>query len=541
MSLDTPSTTTRSSASSPKGSAPKIAMPQTLTDALRTRLTDLVAGGQDAPTVTMKAPFNGLPIAELPQCTPADVLAAAERARVAQKNWAGRSVKERAEVFLTLHDLVLENREVLMDLIQVENGKARRDAFLEVGDIANTCRYYARTAEKHLAPQNRTGLIRGVTSVQEIRHPKGIVTVISPWNYPLSLAAGDTIPALIAGNAVIQKPDNQTALVALFALDLAHQAGVPEGLWQMVLGRGSTIGDTLFDVADYIMFTGSTESGRRVAQEAGKRLVDCSLELGGKNAMIILDDANLDRAAEGSVRGCFSSSGQLCISIERLYVQEGIYDEFMEKFLDQVRDIKIGGSFDYEFAMGTLTSPAQLKAVQAHVDDAVNAGAEILAGGRHRPEIGPLFFEPTVLTNVTEAARCFGEETFGPVVSIYKFSGDTEAIERANDTEYGLNASVWGSPARARRVGAQLKAGTVNVNEAFAAAWGSMDAPMGGMGTSGLGRRHGAAGIQKYTESQTLAHQRFFNLAPPFAAMSDAGFADMMTKALKIMKKLGMS
>ncbi len=426
-----------------------------------------------------------------------------------------------------------------MDLIQAENGKARRDAFLEVGDIAVTCRYYARTARRILAPTRRSGLIPGLTAVEELRHPKGIVTIISPWNYPLSLGAGDTIPALLAGNAVVQKPDNQTALTALCVLDLASRAGLPDDLWQIVLGRGSSIGSTLLDVADYVMFTGSTASGRAIAQEAGRRLVDCSLELGGKNAMLILDDADLDRAVEGAVRACFSSSGQLCISVERMYVAEGIYDSFMPRFLHAVQAMRMGASYDFEHQMGSLTSAEQLEVTRRHVDQAVSAGATLLAGGRARPELGPYFFEPTVLGDVSPTMTCFAEETFGPVVSVYRVSTDVEAIDRANDTRYGLNASVWSRSARrALAVAAKLRTGTVNVNEAYAAAWGSIDAPMGGVGDSGMGRRHGAQGLTKYTEVQTIARQQLLNLAPPVRQLGDEGFASVMTAALRLLKAI---
>jgi succinate-semialdehyde dehydrogenase / glutarate-semialdehyde dehydrogenase len=515
-------------------------LPASLTPDLARRLNALVSSSDEAPPVTTLAPFSGTPITELRQSTPADVRAAAERARDAQQDWASRAVADRAAVFLRLHDLVLSAQDDLMDLIQAENGKSRRDAFLEVGDVANTCRYYARTASRVLAPARRTGLIPGLTSVRELHHPKGLVTVISPWNYPLSLAAGDTIPALIAGNAVVQKADNQTALTALYALDLARRAGVPEGLWQIVLGRGSSIGPALIEAADYVMFTGSTESGRRIAQQAAERLVDCSLELGGKNAMVVLDDADLDRAAEGAVRACFSSSGQLCISVERLYVAESIHDEFMQRFLDGVRSMSVGAGYDFRHQMGTLTSSEQVDVTRQHVDDAVAKGAAILAGGRHRPDIGPHFFEPTVLADVVPGMECFAEETFGPVVSVYRFSDDDEAVARANDTRYGLNASVWSRSARRGfRVASRLRAGTVNLNEAFAAAWGSIDAPMGGMGDSGMGRRHGVQGILKYTESQTIAHQKLFNLAPPLSQLGDEGFASVMTTALRIMKRVG--
>lgn len=516
-----------------------VALPDSLDSGLRRRLASLVSHSGTAPTVTTQSPFTGSDFAELPQSTDEDVRAAAERGRAAQHEWAARSAADRAAVFLRLHDLVLDHRDELMDLVQAENGKARRDAFLEVGDIAITCRYYARTAPGALAPVSRGGLIPGLTAVQERRHPKGIVTVISPWNYPLSLAAGDTIPALLAGNAVVQKADNQTALTALFMLDLARQAGVPDDVWQIVLGRGSAIGDALLDVADYVMFTGSTASGRRVASGAGERLVDCSLELGGKNAMLVLDDADLDRTVEGAVRACFSSSGQLCISIERIYVADAIHDEFVGRFVSAVAAMTLGPSFDFSAQMGSLTSAEQLEAVKHHVDDAVAKGATVLHGGRARPDLGPYFYEPTVLTDVVDGMECHREETFGPVVAIQRVSGDDEAVHLANDTRYGLNASVWSrSRARGNAVAARLHAGTVNVNEAYAAAWGSIDAPMGGMGDSGMGRRHGVGGLLKYTEAQTIARQRLFNLAP-IAQLGDEGFAELMTTSLRLLKRIG--
>ena len=524
------------------GATPAIppALPASLTEMLKRRLTGLVSSSGEAHRVTTHTPFGGAAIVDLPQCTPADVDAAAARARAAQREWATVPVRERAAVFLRLHDLVLDARDELMDLIQVENGKARRDAFLEVGDIANTCRYYSRIAERALAPHRRTGLIPGLTSVQELHHPKGIVTVISPWNYPLSLGAGDTIPALLAGNAVVQKADNQTALTALFALDLARRAGLPEDLWQIVLGRGSSIGTSLLDAADFVMFTGSTASGRTIAREAGERLVDSSMELGGKNAMLVLDDADLGRTVEGAVRACFSSSGQLCISVERMYVADAVYDRFVPAFVDAVEAMRMGPGYDFGIQMGSLTSTEQLEVTTEHVDQAVSAGATVLAGGSARPDLGPFFFEPTVLTDVTPEMTLFAEETFGPVVSIYRVGSDDEAVERANETRYGLNASVWSRSARrGRDVAARLRSGTVNVNEAFAAAWGSIDAPMGGMGDSGMGRRHGVHGLTKYTESQTIARQRLVNLAPPIQKLGDDGFAAVMTASLRLLKKVG--
>ena len=523
---------------SPDQAGPTAGLPPILARGGAQRLIGQVRSSSGE-TLTTRAPYTGAELATLPQCSVTDVEAAFVRARAAQRAWAARPVRERARVFLKLHDLLLARQDEIMDLVQAENGKSRRDAFLEVADIANTARYYARTARGLLRARRRTGLLPGLTAARELHHPKGVVTVISPWNYPLALSVGDTIPALIAGNAVVQKPDNQTALTALWGLALAREAGLPAGVWQMVLGRGSTIGDALIEGGDYLMFTGSTASGKKVAAQAAARLIGSSMELGGKNAMLVLDDADLDRTVEGAVRACFSSSGQLCISIERMYVQDGIYDRFVPRFVEAVQAMKLGGGYDFGYGMGSLTTPAQLDAVRAHVEDAVANGATVLAGGKARPDLGPLFFEPTVLTDVPAAAKCFGEETFGPLVSINRFSDVDDAIARANDTVYGLNASVWSRSARrGAAVAARLHAGTVNINEAYAAAWGSVDAPMGGVGESGLGRRHGAEGLLKYTEAQTLARQRLLNIAPP-GKVSHERFAQVMTTSLSLLRRIG--
>ena len=513
-------------------------LPEIVTSGRAAALTELVHPASAQP-VEVLAPYTGTTLGTLPQCTVEDVDEAFDRARSAQAAWAAVPVKEKARIFLRLHDLVLQRQDEILDLVQAENGKSRRDAFLEVADVANTARYYARTAPDLLRDHDRRGLLPVLTTAREVRHPKGVVSNISPWNYPLALGAGDTIPALLAGNAVVQKPDNQTALTALWVMALAREAGLPADVWQMVLGRGSVIGDTLIDRGDYLMFTGSTASGKTVAARAAARLISSSMELGGKNAMLVLDDADLNRTVEGALRACFSSSGQLCISIERMYVQDGIYDRFVPRFLAAVKAMKLGAAYDYSVAMGSLTTAAQVESVDAHVQDAVAHGATILAGGRVRPDLGPMFYEPTVLTDVPSAAMCFGDETFGPLVSIYRFRELDDAVARANDTDYGLNASVWTRNIElGYQVAARLKAGTVNLNEAFAAAWGSVDAPMGGMGESGLGRRHGAEGLLKYTEAQTIARQRMLNLAPP-RPFNDAHLAKALTVGLAALKRLG--
>ncbi|MER7195118.1 succinic semialdehyde dehydrogenase [Streptomyces flaveolus] len=514
-------------------------LPASLTPALLERLTTQVSAAANAARVTTSTPYTGVPLADFPVSTPEDVEAAFARARIAQKAWAATPVGERKKILLRYHDLVLARQDEALDLMQAENGKTRRDAFLEVVDIGIVSRYYARNAAKYLSPKRRRGAIPVLTRTTELRHPKGVVTVISPWNYPLSMAASDAIAALMAGNAVVQKPDTQTALTALWSMDLMYEAGLPKDVWQMVIGRGSSIGGPLMDNADYMMFTGSTASGRRIAGDAGRRLIGASLELGGKNPMIVLDDADIDKAADGAVAACFPSAGQLCVSIERLYVAESIRDEFIAAFTARTKNLKIGAAYDYSMDVGSLTTTAQLKTVSEHVDDAVAKGATVLAGGKARPDLGPLFFEPTILADVTPDMTLYDHETFGPVVSIYTYRDVDEAVALTNSTPYGLNASVWTrNGARGRAVAARVHAGTVNVNEAFAAAWGSVDAPMGGMGDSGLGRRHGADGILKYTEPQTIAHQRIQGFSPP-ARISPETWATLLTGALKVLKAVG--
>ncbi len=515
------------------------ALPATVTPQLIRRLAALVTATPEAARLTTNAPYTGEPLADLPVSTPAEVEEAFARGRVAQARWAATPVRERTRILLRFHDLVLQRQDEALDLMQVENGKTRRDAFLEVSDIAITARYYARTAGQLLAPKRRRGAIPLLTHTTELRHPKGVVAVISPWNYPLSMAAGDAIPALMAGNAVIQKPDTQTALTALWALGLLREAGLPPDVWQMVVGRGGSIGDPLVAGADYLMFTGSTATGRQMACAAGRRLIGSSLELGGKNPMIVLPDADIDRTVTGAVAACFPSAGQLCVSIERIYVADEIFDDFVCRFAERTRQLRIGAAYDFTVDVGSLTTSSQLRRVSTHVEDAVAKGATLLAGGQHRPDLGPLFYEPTIVTDVTPDMTLYEHETFGPVVSIYRYSGVDDAVARANSTPYGLNASVWGRDGRrARAVAARIHAGTVNVNEAFSAAWGSIDAPMGGMGDSGLGRRHGADGLLKYTEPQTIAHQRLQGFSPPAGVSADR-WARILTLALRTFRRAG--
>jgi succinate-semialdehyde dehydrogenase/glutarate-semialdehyde dehydrogenase len=487
-------------------------------------------------TTTTHTPLTGAPLAVLPLSTPADVAEAVERARSAQARWADVPVSERAAALLRAHDLVLDRQGDLLDLVQLESGKARAHAFEEVADVALVARHYARRGPEYLADERHLGVFPLLTRTTEHRRPKGVVGVVSPWNYPLSLAITDALPALLAGNAVVLRPDLQGSLTALAGVGLLDEAGLPDGLVQVVLGPGSSTGQAVVDLVDYVCFTGSTATGRRVAASAGGRLVGASLELGGKNTLYVAEDADLRRAVPGAVRACFASAGQLCISAERLAVHESVHDEFVGRFLDATRRLRLGTGLDWEADVGSLVSPDQLARFREHVDDAVAKGARVLAGGRTRADVGPLVVEPTVLEGVTPDMACRNEETFGPLVAVYPVADDHEAVALANDTEYGLNASVWTRDRRrGRALAARIHAGTVNVNEGYAAAWGSVGAPMGGMKASGLGRRHGREGILKYTESQNITVQSLVGVGD-IPGLKGERYAKALTGALRVMK-----
>ena len=490
------------------------------------------------PTMELRSPITGEVIGELPTSTPADVEVGAQLAHRAQAAWAARPIAERARLLLDFHDHLLDQRDYFIDLLQ-SDGKDRLTAAQEVFHVALTARYYGRTARRYLHSERGNGVLPLLTRVERHYVPKGLVGVIAPWNYPLIMAICDGLPALVAGNAIMLKPDHQTPLVALAAVELLRSTGLPPDLWQVVHGRGAVVGRELIDVSDYLCFTGSTATGRVVAAQCANRLIGCSLELGGKNPMVILDDADVEAAADGAVRASFINAGQTCVATERIYVAEPLFEAFTRAFVERTQAIRLGNAADFEHDMGSLINRDQLERVTAHVESARAKGATVLTGGRRREDLGELFYEPTILTGVTPAMECCTDETFGPVVSVYPVVDDDEAVACANDSDYGLNASVWTSDHdRGRRVASKIKCGTVNVNEGFAATLGSIDAPMGGMKNSGLGRRQGQDGIRRFVDVQSVATQRWIPLAPSHG-LDGKSFTSVMTGLLRVMKKAG--
>ncbi len=513
--------------------------PRLTTDLLRRLAAGATLLGGHHETLTVESPFTGQPVGDVLLGTSDDVQYAVERARRGQQSWAARPVAERAQVLIRYHDLLLERQAEGLDIVQMESGKSRTDAFTEYLDVAIVSRYYGYHGPRHLRSRSRAGFLPLLTQTEVHYHPKGVVGIIAPWNYPLTMAITDAIPALLAGNAVVVKPAELTPFSALWGAQVLYEAGLPPEVLHIVPGRGEEIGPALVEGVDYLHFTGSTEVGKLVAEQAAAALKGFSLELGGKNPLIVRHDADLGKTVEGVRQACFSSAGQLCISAERLYVHASIFDEFVTRLAAATEAMLINARYDFSAHMGSLVSQEQMDKVTEHVDDAVTKGATVVTGGRALPEVGPLFYAPTLLTGVREGMRLFREETFGPVAALYPFSTDEEAIARSNDSDYGLNASVWTRDLSAgRRIASQIECGAVGINDAFIATWGSTDAPMGGFKKSGTGRRHGREGLLKYTEPQTVATQLVAPLTPGALGISQQRFADIAHTALRLVRHL---
>ncbi|WP_024800993.1 succinic semialdehyde dehydrogenase [Nocardia sp. BMG51109] len=483
---------------------------KTFVDRLTAMVTAGTAGDKRDPYEMIEV-YTGAVVGELPQSSPEDVAAAAAKARAAQREWASWPLARRLAVFERMHELILSELETIADLIQIGSGKTRRMSIEESCDPPMVISHYLKHAKRILKPVKRGGAMPIIASSTEHHRPKGVVAVIAPWNFPFAVSMSDSAPALIAGNGVVLKPDNKTALCTLYGVELLRRAGLPDGLVQVVCGAGPDVGPSLIENSDYVMFTGSTATGRTIGELAGRHLIGCSLELGGKNPMIVLDDADLDEVVPSTVFSVYGNSGQACMHIERIYVHERLHDEFVRRFVAASEDLgaKAGASYDYEPEFGSLVSTDHLARVAGHVEDAEAKGATVLTGGKARPDLGPAFYEPTVLTGVTAEMAHATEETFGPVVTIYKFTDEQEAIRQANATTYGLNASVWSrNLARAERLAQRLEAGNININDGFVASFSAKATPSGGIKQSGVGTRHGDDGLLKYTDTIHVGVQK---------------------------------
>jgi len=467
-------------------------------------------------SLPVRSPYTDEPIGDVPACDRADVVAAVERARATRRDQETSPIADRVEQLRRFVVLLQQHQDTLLDIVQLETGKSRRDAIQEAVSVPGTVEHYAGIAEELRATRSRPGVLPFLTETREYREPRGVVGVITPWNYPLTLALTDAIPALLAGNAVVFKPDERTPFAALYASRVLERAGVPPELVQVVTGDGATVGSALIETVDYIAFTGGVETGRRVGAQAGEQLVDCSLELGGKNPLVVLADADPERAARGAVQACFANAGQLCLAAERIYVHDDRYPAFVDAFVERTESLTLGATFDYGPDVGSLIGPEQLQRVEEHVEDAVDRGASILAGGSHRPDVGPYCFEPTILRDLSDDALAACTETFGPVVAVHPVQNDRTAIERANDTEFGLTASVWTEDVDAGWAAAEaIDAGMVMINDGFVSGWGSTAAAKEPAGDSGLGARGGHDGLLRFTRPKTIARQRFGPLDLP--------------------------
>jgi len=462
-------------------------------------VTETATRSRATATIDVVNPATGDLVEQLVAATPADVEAAAIRGRAAQRAWAARPWRERVRVLNRFHDLVLDRSDEVLDTIQSETGKARRDAMAEVITVAGTVRYYAAHGRSHLRTRRHRAGIPLLTGARTQWRPHGLVGLITPWNFPFLLGVGDAIPALLAGCAVLTKPSEVTPRSTLLARDLLVEAGLDADLFQPLVGEGSELGPAIVDSVDYVGFTGSEAVGRIVAHGAAERLIPYSLELGGKNPMLVLPGTRVDDAVDGLMTGAFANAGQTCICVERVYVHDDVWDEFVAAATERVRALRLGWSSGFETDMGSLVSEPHAARVRAHIDDAVERGATVLAGGSEPLDGLPsTFVRPTLLTDTTEEMALHAQETFGPVVRLERVSSVEEAVTLANDSAYGLNASVWAGGRRsARAIAQRIEVGTANVN-ATLLAYNSFDVPMGGIRASGVGRRHGAAGIQRY-------------------------------------------
>jgi acyl-CoA reductase-like NAD-dependent aldehyde dehydrogenase len=473
-------------------------------------------------------PATGEVIGKVPIHTAAEVDAAVARARVAAETWSTRSFEARAEELTAFRKAIAAHADELAELLHQENGKPLLEAYTEVMMALGHVQHATARAEAAMAPRRvGAGMLANFRATISY-HPLGVVAVIGPWNYPLFTPMGSIAYALAAGNAVVFKPSELTPLVAVKLAEIAARTFALPHLLQVVTGAGATGAALAKAAVDKIAFTGSAATGKRVMMAAAERLTPVLLELGGKDPMIVTDDAELDKAAEACVYGALTNAGQACISIERVYVAEAIHDRFVDKVVEQVRELKLGGDDGH---LGAMTSPAQVEIVRDHLADAIAKGARVLTGGPDA--ITGSFIQPTVLADVTHDMKVMSEETFGPVIPIQRVGSLDEAVKLANDSRYGLGSSVFAGKA-ARSIADKLRAGMTSINSVMGFA-GIPNLPFGGLGDSGFGRIHGDEGIREFTRIKSTAEQV---MSIPLNMMSFRQPKDMTKRLRGMIKQL---
>jgi acyl-CoA reductase-like NAD-dependent aldehyde dehydrogenase len=464
-------------------------------------------------------PATGEVLAQVAATAPAQVAQLVARARAAQAKWAATPIAQRCALLVKLRERMLASRDVLADAVVSESGKPRVEAlFADVFVSIDTAAYYAkrtatlvrdeRVPHHSLAAKTKSGKI--------VYEPLGVIAVISSWNYPLAIPLSQMIPAIAAGNAVICKSSEFTPQCGALMQKLFDGAEFPEGLVTIVQGGADVAQALIAARPDKVFFTGSVATGKRVAEACAKDLIPSVLELGGKDAMLVLADANLEVAASAAVWGSFTNCGQVCLSVERLFVESTIAERFLALVVQKTQKLRVGPGNDPATDVGPLIRPQQVQRMQALVDDAVNRGARVLCGGHALPELGPNFFAPTVISAVKQSMRIFQEETFGPILAVEIVENEAQAIARCNDSEFALSASIFtGSSARGESIARRLKAGAVMVNDAISY-FGITEAPHGGCGLSGWGRTHGKAGLMEMVQPKYIAIDRLPNREKPW-------------------------
>jgi acyl-CoA reductase-like NAD-dependent aldehyde dehydrogenase len=455
------------------------------------------------------SPASLAPIGEFECASESDVRAAVERARKAQVAWGELPVAERTQYLWRLLAQFVARQDEIVDAVIAETGKARSEAIsMEVFACCDAITYYAKRAPRFLAPERRRihGVLGFAKKLTLVYKPLGVVGLITPWNGPVVLAVNPLVQAIAAGNAVVHKPSEVTPFSALLVKRMTEDAGWPADLYQVLQGDGATGAALIESGVNKVSFTGSVATGRRVAEACGRNLIPCTLELGGKDAMIVCADADLDRAAQGALIGSCMNTGHYCCGTERIYVAEEVYDAFVGKVVDGAK--KLRQSDRGEFDVGAVFWDKQLSIIESHVQDAVAKGARVLAGGRRNPALKGLYYEPTVVVDVNHQMDLMTRETFGPVVAIQRVQSEEEAIALANDSEYGLNGNVWTTDlAKGQRIAERIETGGVCVND-MAMTYGVPEAPFGGVKTSGVGAVNGPQGLRNYCHAQPILSDR---------------------------------